>query len=62
VIALALANRMALGYYGLAWSVYRNVVARGGEVTFGRSAMMDIKLNDRTPPAQSNQLAAAQAR
>jgi hypothetical protein len=34
---------MALGYYGLAWSVYSGVIARGGEVEFEKNAMMDIK-------------------
>jgi hypothetical protein len=41
---------MAFGYYGLAWSVYSTVVARGGEVQFDRNAMMDIKFGSRTPP------------
>jgi hypothetical protein len=40
---------MAFGYYGLAWSVYSNVVARGGEVQFDKDAMMDIKLGARKP-------------
>ncbi|HEV2447224.1 MAG TPA: hypothetical protein VGS58_14930 [Candidatus Sulfopaludibacter sp.] len=38
---------MAFGYYGLAWSVYSNVVARGGEVEFARNAMVDIKFGAR---------------
>jgi hypothetical protein len=38
---------MAFGYYGLAWSVYSNVIARGGEVQFDKDAMMDIKLGAR---------------
>jgi hypothetical protein len=41
---------MAFGYYGLAWSVYSSLVARGGEVQFDRNAMMDIKFGSRTPP------------
>jgi hypothetical protein len=41
---------MAFGYYGLAWSVYSSVVARGGEVQFDKNAMMDIKFGSRTPP------------
>jgi hypothetical protein len=41
---------MAFGYYGLAWSVYSNVVARGGEVQFDKDAMMDIKFGVRMPP------------
>jgi hypothetical protein len=44
---------MAFGYYGLAWSVYSNVIARGGEVQFDRNAMMDIKFGARTPPKAS---------
>jgi hypothetical protein len=38
---------MAFGYYGLAWSLYSNVIARGGEVEFEKDAMMDIKLGAR---------------
>jgi hypothetical protein len=44
---------MAFGYYGLAWSVYSNVIARGGEVKFDKNAMMDIKFGARTPPKTS---------
>jgi hypothetical protein len=44
---------MAFGYYGLAWSVYSNLVARGGEVQFDKDAMMDIKFGVRTPPQGS---------
>jgi hypothetical protein len=40
---------MAFGYYGLAWSVYSSVVARGGEVQFDKNAMMDIKFGARAP-------------
>jgi hypothetical protein len=40
---------MAFGYYGLAWSVYRNVVARGGEVQFDKNSMMEIRFGTRTP-------------
>jgi hypothetical protein len=39
----------ALGLYGLAWSVYTNVVARGGEVQFDRNASIDIRFGTRTP-------------
>jgi hypothetical protein len=45
---------MAFGYYGLAWSVYSNVIARGAEVQFDKNAMMDIKFGTRTPPKASN--------
>ncbi|HZU26302.1 MAG TPA: hypothetical protein VFA04_12325 [Bryobacteraceae bacterium] len=43
----------ALGMYGLAWSVYTNVVARGSEVTFGNNAAVDIRFGARpqAPPA-----------
>ena len=44
---------MAFGYYGLAWSVYSNVIARGAEVQFDKNAMMDIKFGARTPPKAS---------
>lgn len=37
----------ALGFYGLAWSVYANIVARGGEVEFGKNAAMDIRFGAR---------------
>ena len=38
---------MAFGYYGLAWSVYLNVVARGSDVHFSKNAMMDIRFGSR---------------
>jgi hypothetical protein len=44
---------MAFGYYGLAWSVYSSVIARGGEVQFDKNAVMDIKFGARTPPPGS---------
>jgi hypothetical protein len=37
----------AFGYYGMAWSVYTNVIARGAEVEFGKNAMIDIRFNSR---------------
>lgn len=40
---------MAFGYYGLAWSIYSSVIARGGEVQFDKNAVMDIKFGARTP-------------
>jgi hypothetical protein len=51
----------AFGYYGLAWSVYKNVVARGGEVQFDKNAMMDIKFGTRTPPQAKKFVGAVQA-
>jgi hypothetical protein len=40
---------MAFGYYGLAWSVYSSVLARGGEVQFDKNAMMDVRFGSRAP-------------
>lgn len=37
----------ALGYYGLAWSVYSNVFARGPQIQFDKDAMIDIRFNGR---------------
>jgi len=51
---------MAFGYYGLAWSVYSNVIARGAEVQFDKNAMMDIKFGARTPPQVSKFRAAVE--
>jgi hypothetical protein len=33
----------ALGFYGLAWSVYSNIIARGTEVTFEKNTAMAIR-------------------
>jgi hypothetical protein len=44
---------MAFGYYGLAWSVYSSVIARGGEVQFDKNAVMDIKFGARKLPQGS---------
>jgi hypothetical protein len=41
----------AFGYYGLAWSVYSTVVARGAEVQFDKDAVVDIGFNTRSPAA-----------
>lgn len=45
---------VALGYYGMAWSLYRNIIAKGAEVEFGKDAAMDIRFGSRAPlpPAQ----------
>ncbi|MCU1261597.1 MAG: hypothetical protein JWO80_4482 [Bryobacterales bacterium] len=43
----------ALGIYGMAWSVYLNIIARGGEVEFNNNAAVDIRFSGRpamTPP------------
>jgi hypothetical protein len=37
-----------LGYYGLAWAVTFNIVARGQEVEFRRNAAIDVRFGGRT--------------
>jgi hypothetical protein len=39
-----------MGFYGLAWSVYLNLVARGQEVEFGKNAAVDIRFGGHVPP------------
>jgi hypothetical protein len=39
---------MAFGYYGLGWSVFSTVIARGQEVQFDKNAVIDIGFNPRT--------------
>ena len=39
---------MAFGYYGLGWSVFSTVIARGQEVQFDKDAVIDIGFNPRT--------------
>ena len=51
---------MAFGYYGLAWSVYTAVVAKGGEVQFDRNAMLDVRFGAR-PAAPEKTKASAGA-
>ena len=43
---------MAFGYYGLALSVYSNVVAKGGEIVFNQNAMMDVRFGARSASKQ----------
>jgi hypothetical protein len=43
----------AFGYYGLAWSVYSTVIARGPEVQFDKNAVVDIGFNPRTSTSAS---------
>ena len=43
----------ALGYYGLAWSAFETVVARGPEVHFDKNAVVDVGLNSRTGKSES---------
>lgn len=52
---------MAFGYYGLAWSVYSNVVARGGEVQFDKNAMVDIRFGGRPLPNEPKQFVAPES-
>jgi hypothetical protein len=52
---------MAFGYYGLAWSVYSHIIARGGEVQFEKNTMMDIKFGARPPAAASHQFVSSSA-
>ena len=48
----------ALGFYGLAWSVYSNVISRGSEVHFEKNAAIEIRFGTRTPSRASKLLAA----
>ncbi len=43
----------ALGYYGLAWSVYTNIISRGSEVAFKRNALIDVRFGGRAPSADA---------
>ena len=36
-----------LGYYGMAWTVFTTVFARGADVQFGKNAVIDIGFNQR---------------
>ncbi len=47
----------ALGYYGLAWSVFSTVVARGPEVRFDKNAVVDIGFNTRAIKPESDSTA-----
>jgi hypothetical protein len=48
----------AFGYYGLAWSVFSTVVARGPEVQFDKNAVVDIGFNTRASKADNDRTAA----
>ena len=41
---------MALGYYGMAWTVFSTIIERGADVQFDRNAVIDIGFNDRSRP------------
>jgi hypothetical protein len=43
----------AFGYYGLAWTAYSTIIARGPEVQFGKNAVVDIGFNPRAATAAS---------
>lgn len=45
----------ALGYYGLAVSVFTAVVSRGNEVNFGKNAVIDVRFG--APPVTPNRVA-----
>jgi len=49
----------ALGFYGLAWSVYLNIIARGSEVEFHKNAALDVRFGGRTPIPSSKFTASA---
>jgi len=54
--AISQSNRWvgaAFGYYGMAWSVYSTVIARGDEVQFNKDAAVDIGFNPRQPATAS---------
>ena len=38
----------AFAYYGLAWSVYSNIIAKGHEVDFDKNTAIDVGFNGRT--------------
>ncbi len=44
----------AFGYYGMAWSLYSTLIARGSEVQFGKDAMVDIRFDARSDQAASS--------
>jgi hypothetical protein len=50
---------MAFAYYGLAWSVYSNVIAKGHEVDFDKNTAIDVGFNARAAPAGAAQTQAA---
>jgi hypothetical protein len=38
----------AFGYYGMAWSLFSTVIARGAEVQFNKDAMVDVRFDTRS--------------
>jgi hypothetical protein len=51
----------ALGFYGMAWSVYSNIVARGSEIEVGHNAVVEIRYGSRAP-APSSKFVSAETR
>ena len=41
-----------LGFYGLAWSVYTNVISRGSEVIFEKNSEMAVRFGSSSRPGQ----------
>lgn len=38
----------AFGYYGMAWSIFSTLIARGSEVQFAKDVMIDVRFDTRT--------------
>ena len=45
---------MAMGYYGLAWSVFSNIISKGAEVRFEKNAALEIRFGGRREPGRTN--------
>lgn len=43
----------ALGYYGLAWTLFRTLIAHGAEVQFDKNASIDIGFNTRSEAVEA---------
>jgi hypothetical protein len=48
--SLLMKPETAFGYYGMAWSLYSTLIARGAEVQFRKNAMVDVRFNTRPEP------------
>ena len=51
----------AFGYYGMAWTLYSTLIARGSEVQFDKNAMIDIRFDTPSNTAASPSPAAGTA-
>lgn len=49
-----------MGFYGMGWSVYSNIISRGSEVDFGKNRAMDVRFGAR-PQAPASKLKRAVA-